>query len=385
MKNIAILGSTGSIGKSSLKVVKHHPDLFNIEVLTTNSNIEELKNQINIFKPKKVVICNKIKYTEFKKDVNCANIKVLYGSEGLIEVVRDDNINFIINSLVGFTGLIPTIEAIKNNKDIAIANKEAIVVGGDIILPLAKKHNVNIIPIDSEHSALLFLLRYSKRSEVKKLILTASGGPFIDKNKEDLKNATLNEALNHPTWKMGRKITIDSSTLMNKGFEVIEAHHLFGFDFKDIDVIIHRESVIHSMIETIDGEIYAQLGPSDMKFPIQNAMTYPKVYPNDYDKLKLWEIKNLSFDMPDLNKFPLLKLAYEVGKEGGTMPTILNAANEVAVWAFLEGRIKYSDIVFLINKGVEEHNNIRYPNLDDIIDSNNKGRESTYNQIKKLT
>ncbi|MDH4128177.1 MAG: 1-deoxy-D-xylulose-5-phosphate reductoisomerase, partial [Spirochaetota bacterium] len=345
MKQLAILGSTGSIGKNTLEVVRSHPKLFNVYALTINTNIIELKKQVDLFEPRKVVICDEESYKEFRKfSFNC-KIEVLYGDEGLLNVVSDPNVNLIVNALVGFSGLKPTIEGIINKKDIALANKETIVVGGELVLKLAKENNVKIIPIDSEHSALLFLLRHNKREEVRKLILTASGGPFCNLRKEEFAQITLNDALNHPTWKMGKKITIDSSTLMNKGFEVIEAHHLFGFDFDDIEVIIHKESIIHSMIETVDGEIYAQLGPADMKFPIQNALTYPEIIENDYHKLNLWEIGSLSFSKPDFDKFNLLNIAYQVGKEGGTLPTVLNASNEVAVNAFLNEEIAYIDIV----------------------------------------
>ncbi len=311
-----------------------------------------------------------------------SHTEVLYGEEGLLELVRDTNINLIINALVGFSGLKPTIEGIKHKKDIAIANKETIVVGGEIVLNMARENNVNIIPIDSEHSALLLLLRNMKRQEVKKLILTASGGPFRSLNKEEFKNITLAQALDHPTWKMGKKITIDSSTLMNKGFEVIEAHHLFDFDFQDIEVIIHKESIIHSMIETVDGETYAQLGPTDMKFPIQNAMTYPDIIENNYHKMSLWEIGSLSFEKPDYDKFPLLKIAYETGKSGGTLPAVLNASNEIAVQMFLDNKIAYLDIVKLIEKTISTHKNINNFGIKDIFEADNWAREYSNHLIK---
>lgn len=371
MKTLAILGSTGSIGQNTLEVVKSNNKLFQVESLTTNSNIEELLKQIDLFKPKKVVICDPVKYEEFKKVSLNLQTKVLYGEEGLLEVVSDPNVNLIVNALVGFSGLKPTIEGIKNNKDIALANKETIVVSGELVCKLAKQHNVKIIPIDSEHSALLFLLRCHKQNDVKKLILTASGGPFRDMKSEDLQHVSLNQALNHPTWKMGKKITIDSATLLNKGFEVIEAHHLFGYDFNDIEVIIHKESIIHSMIETIDGEIYAQLGPTDMKFPIQNALTYPNIIENEYDKMNLWEIGTLSFSKPDFDKFPLLKIAYSVGQEGGTLPTVLNASNELAVEAFLREEIRYTDIVSIVKKTLDAHINKSSNNLKNILEANN--------------
>ncbi len=384
MKNIAILGSTGSIGKNTLEVVKAHPDLFQVHALTAHSNIVELKKQVEQFKPKQVVISNPEKYQEFKNLSFNHGTEVLYGNEGLLEIVRHQDVQLIVNALVGFAGLKPTIEGINNQKDIAIANKETIVVGGKLVFDLAHKNKVNIIPIDSEHSALMLLLRNNSKSEVRKLILTASGGPFRDMAKENLYHVTLEQALDHPTWKMGSKITIDSSTLMNKGFEVIEAHHLFNFQFKDIDVIIHKESIIHSMIETIDGEIYAQLGPNDMKFPIQNALTYPKIIENNYQKVNLWEIGSLTFSQPDFDKFPLLKIAYDVGEQGGTLPAVLNAANEEAVYAFLDKKINYIDIVNLVEKALEKHQNAKDPQLDDIYDAHNWARSFTQEQVTKL-
>lgn len=384
MKHLAILGSTGSIGTNTLDVVRKNPDLFQVEALSTYSKIDDLLKQIEEFKPKKAVVCQIDKYKELRNKMNSSQTELLYGEEGLLEIVSDNPTNCIVNALVGFSGLKPTIEAIKNKKEIAIANKETIVVGGELVFNLAKKYNVSIIPIDSEHSALLFLLRNNNRKEVNKLILTASGGPFRDMKKEDLEHVTLKQALNHPTWSMGQKITIDSSTLMNKGFEVIEAHYLFDFDFDDIEVIIHKESIIHSMIETVDGEIYAQLGPNDMRFPIQNALTYPNVLSNNFQRLNLWEVGTLSFSKPDFTKFPLLKIAYEVGDKKGTLPSVLNASNEEAVYAFLDKKINYKDIVKMVEKSICKHENNKQPELEDIFQADEWARSYTKEQIKNM-
>ncbi|HEO64981.1 MAG TPA: 1-deoxy-D-xylulose-5-phosphate reductoisomerase, partial [Spirochaetes bacterium] len=262
MKSLAILGSTGSIGTNTLEVVKAHPELFNIHALACYSKINELIKQIDLFKPEKVVVYDPAAYDDIKNILMRSETQVLYGEEGLLEVVSDPEVQLVVNALVGFSGLRPTLEAIKHHKDIAIANKETIVVAGELVLKQAKENDVHVIPIDSEHNALLLLLRQYQKEEIRKVILTASGGPFRSMTQKELHKVTLAQALNHPTWKMGKKITIDSSTLMNKGFEVIEAHHLFGLDYQDIEVIIHKESIIHSMIETIDGEIYAQMGPA---------------------------------------------------------------------------------------------------------------------------
>lgn len=384
MKGLTVLGSTGSIGTNTLEVVRTHPKRFKIESLSVHSNIEELAKQIEEFQPKKVVIAREDKYHEFKEKYSFPDVRVLSGEDALLELVIDPDVDLVINALVGFSGLKPTLEAIDHSKDIAIANKETIVVGGELVLSRAREKRIQLIPIDSEHSALLFLLRYNKRSEVKKLILTASGGPFRTMPKADLQNVTLEQALNHPTWKMGQKITIDSSTLMNKGFEVIEAHHLFDFHFDDIEVIVHKESIIHSMIETIDGEVYAQLGPTDMKFPIQNAMTYPEVVENSYHKMKLWEIGTLSFEQPDYDKFPLLQTAFDVGRVGGTLPAVLNGSNEIVVYAFLEKRIQYRDIHPIIKECLDAHQNVLKPEIKDIFEADKWARDYSENIIRSL-
>ncbi len=385
MKGLAILGSTGSIGTNTLEVVKANPKLFNIHALTCYSKIDELIKQIDLFNPKKVVVCDPAVYDDIKNILMRSETQVLYGEEGLLEVVSDPEVQLVVNALVGFSGLRPTLEAIKHYKDIAIANKETIVVAGELVLKQAKKNNVSVIPIDSEHNALLLLLRRYKKEEIRKVILTASGGPFRTMTQKELLSVTLDQALNHPTWKMGKKITIDSSTLMNKGFEVIEAHHLFGFDYQDIEVVIHKESIIHSMIETIDGEIYAQMGPADMKFPIQNALTYPEIHGNSYPKMKLWEIGSLSFDQPDYDRFPLLKTAYRAGKEGGTLPAVLNASNEEAVYAFLDSKIGYMDIHSVIDQCLDAHQKVDSPEIKEIYQADHWARDFSKDMIVSLS
>lgn len=384
-RKISILGSTGSIGKNTINVIREHKNLFNIIALSTNRNIDLLEKQLKEFKPKYVVICDKEAYKSFKSKYSRKNINVLYGDEGLIEIATCEETEYIVNSLVGFKGFIPTLKALQKGKICALANKETIVVGGNLIKKYVQNKNKQIIPIDSEHSAIHSLLRNKNKNVVSKIILTSSGGPFRAVPKEKLREVTLKQALAHPTWNMGSKITIDSATMMNKGFEVIEAHHLFDLEFDKIEVIIHKESIIHSMIETIDGEIYAQLSINDMKFPIQNALTYPEIITNTFQRLDLSKIKTLSFEKPDYEKFPLLKLAYEVGKKGNSLAAVLNASNEIAVNKFLNEEIKYIDIYKYISKTLEAHNIIKNPDFEDIIECDRWAREYTVNNIKKHT
>ncbi len=381
-KNISILGSTGSIGRNTLEVIKEYKKIFNVKAISTNSSIELLKEQIDLFNPEYIVISDENAYKKFKGNIP-KNIKLLYGDDGLLEISTLKDVDIVVNALVGFKGFLPTLNALKNGKVCAIANKETIVVGGEIIMKSASDKDRQIIPIDSEHSAIHSLLRNRDKKSVSRLILTSSGGPFRTLPKEKLKEVTLKQALNHPTWSMGNKITIDSSTMMNKGFEVIEAHHLFGFDFSQIDVIIHKESIIHSMIETIDGEIYAQLGVADMKFPIQNALTYPDILPNSFGKLKLYEISSLTFEKPDMDKFPLLRLAYDAGRIGNSMPVVLNASNEIAVNSFLMEKISYIDIYKYVSETIEKHNIINNPTYEEIIEIDKWARKYTINNIEK--
>jgi 1-deoxy-D-xylulose-5-phosphate reductoisomerase len=381
-KNVSILGSTGSIGTNAVEVIKHHKDRFKVIGISAYSNIDLLEEQTKSLSPEYVVIGQEEAYREFKKRNTSSKLKILFGDDGLNRIATEDNVEYIVNALVGFKGFIPTMEALKKGKVCAIANKETIVVGGSLIMKTAIDKDRQIVPIDSEHCAIHSLISNRKKKDIAKIILTSSGGPFRTKSKEELDKVTLEEALNHPTWSMGNKITIDSATMMNKGFEVIEAHHLFDVDYDDIEVIVHKESIIHSMIETIDGEIYAQLSINDMKFPIQYALTYPKIVSNKFERLNLAKIGSLHFETPDCDKFPLLSLAYEVGRKGGTLPAVLNASNEVAVNKFLSKEIDYTDIYKYIYEAVKNHSVINNPTYDDIIQSDKWARNFTKKLIR---
>ncbi|MGN1051477.1 MAG: 1-deoxy-D-xylulose-5-phosphate reductoisomerase, partial [Acutalibacteraceae bacterium] len=343
-KNISILGSTGSIGTQALDIVRKHN--LNVTALTANSNIELLLEQVREFKPSLAVVFSKEKAQEFKSMLNEQdNVTVLSGMEGLIAASTEKKADIVLNALVGMVGLEPTLSAIKAKKDIALANKETLVAGGALVMKEVKENGVNLYPVDSEHSAVFQCLQgtYDKKS-LKKIILTASGGPFFGKTYNELANVTVKEALNHPNWSMGAKITIDSATMMNKGLEIIEAAWLFDVDVEDIDVVIHRESIIHSMIEYTDNSVIAQMGVPDMRIPIQYAITYPKRYPSPVSKLSLAKTINLSFYEPDYETFRCLSLAKKAMKIGGNAPAVLNGANEVANKLFRDNKIKFNDI-----------------------------------------
>ncbi|KGG80838.1 1-deoxy-D-xylulose 5-phosphate reductoisomerase [Caloranaerobacter azorensis H53214] len=375
MKNISILGSTGSIGTQTLEVI-NELDNFKIVGLSANKNIDLLEKQALKYKPKIVAVYDESRARILRERLNIYDIKVVSGMDGLIEVATEKEADIVLTSVVGMIGLLPTLEAIKSGKIIALANKETLVTAGEIVMRKAKENNVDIIPVDSEHSAIFQSLKSGKKEEVAKIILTASGGPFRGKKLKDLEKVSVSDALKHPNWSMGRKISIDSATLMNKGLEVIEAKWLFDVDIENIEVIIHPQSIIHSMVEFIDGSVIAQLGVPDMKVPIQYALTYPKRKYSSIKKLRLTDIKELTFEEPDLNTFPCLKLAFEALKQGGTMPSVLNAANEVAVKLFLDKKIKFLDIPKLIEETMLKHKTIYNPNLDDIIESDKWARES---------
>ncbi|OEG00435.1 1-deoxy-D-xylulose-5-phosphate reductoisomerase [Vulcanibacillus modesticaldus] len=366
MKNIAILGSTGSIGTQTLEVIKAHPKQFRVIGLSGGTNLTLLREQIKLFSPKIVSVKSKLIADKLKADVP-ANIKIVYGEEGLIEVATFDEVDFVVSAVVGSIGLKPTIKAIEVGKQIGLANKETLVSGGHIVMELAKKHQVSIIPIDSEHSAIYQSLNGENIKQVKRIILTASGGTFRDKTREELRNVTIEDALKHPNWSMGAKITIDSATMMNKGLEIIEAHWLFNLPFEKIDVLIHPESIIHSMVEFQDLAIIAQLGTPDMKVPIQYALSYPDRIELNSKPLDLTEVGTLNFRKPDYERFPSLKMAYQSGKIGGTMPTVLNAANEAVVEAFLQSRVPFIEIESLIHNVLDQHNSIINPSLEEII------------------
>jgi 1-deoxy-D-xylulose-5-phosphate reductoisomerase len=368
---IGILGSTGSIGCNTLEVIKNlRNNGYNIEIkfLTTNSKVDLLFAQAEEFNPEYTYIYEKEKIKRFKELCRNNDKQIIEAYSELIELIGSGDYDILINSLVGISGLLPTIEALKSGKTVALANKETMVVAGELINSLSKKFNARLIPIDSEHSAILQCLQGERKSSVRKIILTASGGPFKNKTTEELKKATKDEALNHPNWKMGKKITIDSASLMNKGLEVIEARWLFDFTPDMIEVLIHPQSIIHSMIEFVDGSIKAQLGMPDMKIPIQYALTYPERFESDFPKINFSEYKQLTFEEPDFEKFECLKLAYQCLEQEGTYSIVLNASNEIAVNLFLQDRIKFLDIPIIIKKQLEKHNSINNFELEDIIE-----------------
>lgn len=374
MRNIVILGSTGSIGTQALEVVRKSNDEFKVIAISGNKNIDLLYKQAVEFKPSYIVVMDELNAKELKEKLRTTDIKILVGINGLEEISAIDEADIILNSVVGMVGLKPTIAAIRANKTIALANKETLVVAGDIIKEELKNSKASIIPVDSEHNAIFQCLLGNDKTKVNRLIITASGGPFRGKTKEDLKNVTDKEALKHPRWSMGKKISIDSSTLMNKGLEVIEAHYLFDIPYEKIDVVVHPQSIIHSMVEYVDGSIIAQLGKTDMGHPIQFALNYPERQESTVGYLNLLEFNNLTFEKPDLETFECLKLAYEAGITGGTMTTVLNAVNEEAVAQFLAGRIKYLDISQIIKEAMKSHIVEYDVSIDRIIELENKYR-----------
>lgn len=378
-KKILILGSTGSIGANALNVIRELPEYFSVEALTVNTCIDVLEKQIEEFHPSAVVVRDPAKSKELKNRIN-NKCEVLSGDDGLIEITKRGNYDILLSSLVGFAGLAPTIEGIKQKKRIALANKETLVAAGELIIDLCNKYGAELIPVDSEHSAIFQCLVGEKNHEINKLILTASGGPFFEK--ENLTDVTIEEALNHPNWKMGSKITIDSATMMNKGLEVIEAHWLFNLPKSKIDVVIHPQSIIHSMVEFIDGSIKAQLSVPDMKLPIQYAFSYPDRLESSFVNTNFPKLRQLTFFEPDLNKFRCLNLAFEVMEHAGTAPCILNAANEVAVEKFLNGKIGFTDIPIIINKALNKIENHKTPDIETIFECDRQTREfvnSIYN------
>lgn len=382
-RKISIIGSTGSIGTQALEVIEKIRDKFEIIALAGGSNVELLKKQAEKFKPK--YICyNAPSGTESAGLNSGESYEILHGAEGLEQICSNKENDIILVACSGKIGLRPTLKAIENGIDIALANKETLVMAGDIVMKKAKEHGVNIIPVDSEHCAIHQCIK--DISQVDKLIITASGGPFLHKSVDDMKNATVKEALAHPRWNMGRKITVDSATLMNKGLEIIEAHHLFGFDYDDIDVVVHPQSIVHSAIEYKDGSVIAQLGLPSMHIPIQYAITYPERYEGIKSKsFSFAEIARLDFEKPDFEKFPTVKLAYKAGKTGGTATTCLNAANEEAVFAFLDGKIKLYEIYEITKKIYDEHEVIKNPTIDEIFEVDRAVREKTKDYIAKKT
>lgn len=380
-KNIAILGSTGSIGTQALEIIDKNPERFKVILLTANNNYKLLIEQAVKFKPNKVVIANPVFFKEVKFALQNYKIEVFSGIEAIANACNDDEIDIVLTAMVGFSGLIPTIEAIKKGKRIALANKETLVVAGALIMNLAKEYNSEIIPVDSEHSAIFQCINGEDKRSLSKIILTASGGPFFSKNIDFIKNAKSSDALNHPIWKMGNKVTIDSASMMNKGLEAIEAKWLFDLNPEQIEVVIHPQSIIHSMVEFQDGSIKAQLSVPDMKLPIQYAFTYPERIISNVNKFNFFENTVFNFHKPDLEKFPNLKLALNSIVLGGNIPCILNAANEIVVEAFLKNKIKFYEMSDLIENSIAQIKYIEKPDLIQLIETDKITREFTLSQI----
>lgn len=374
-RTIAILGSTGSIGTQTLQVVEEHPDKFEVYAITANTRVDELIQQARKFMPEAVVIADDSKYPKLKEALADLPIKVYGGYESICQIVESKPIDIVVTAMVGFSGLRPTINAIKAGKAIALANKETMVVAGELINELAMKHQTPILPVDSEHSAIFQCLAGEMNNKVEKLILTASGGPFRTFTKEQLEHVTVQQALKHPNWSMGAKITIDSASMMNKGFEVMEAKWLFGVGAEDIEVVVHPQSVIHSMVQFGDGAIKAQLGTPDMRLPIMYALTYPTRLSSSFERIDWSRLKELTFEKPNLELFPNLRHAYTALAQGGNIPCVVNAANEICVAAFLEERIKFTDMPKLIARAMEKATYILKPTLDDYLETDKEIRE----------
>ena len=373
-RSIAILGSTGSIGTQTLQVVEEHPDKFEVYAITANTRVDELIQQARKFMPEAVVIADESKYPKLKEALSDLPIKVYGGYESICQIVESKPIDIVVTAMVGFSGLRPTINAIKAGKAIALANKETMVVAGEMINALAMEYETPILPVDSEHSAIFQCLAGEMQNRVEKLILTASGGPFRTFTKEQLEHVTRQQALKHPNWSMGAKITIDSASMMNKGFEVMEAKWLFGVGAEDIEVVVHPQSVIHSMVQFTDGAIKAQLGTPDMRLPIMYALTYPTRLPSSFERIDWTQLKELTFEKPNLELFPNLQHAYTALAEGGNIPCVVNAANEICVAAFLEERIKFTDMPRLIERAMEKATYILKPTLDDYLETDREIR-----------
>ncbi len=366
MRNISLLGSTGSIGTQTLDVIRRNKDI-NVVALAAGTRINELEKQVREFKPQLVCVGNEELAQQLRVMISDMNVKVVSGQDGLIEVATIKEADIVLTAVVGMMGIIPTIEAIKAHKDIALANKETLVTAGHIIMKLAKECGVNIYPVDSEHSAIFQSLNGEYHKEVSKILLTASGGPFRGKKRSELENVTLEDALNHPNWSMGKKITIDSSTMANKGLEVMEAQWLFNVPAKDVQVVIQPQSIIHSMVEFVDGGIMAQLGSPDMRLPIQYALYYPHRRPLNTERVDFFKLGQITFEEPDFETFKALKLAYDASNKGGNIPTAFNASNELAVDKFLNRKIKYLDIPEIIQYAMEETKYIDNPSIEQIL------------------
>ena len=381
-RRIAILGSTGSIGRQALDVIRQHRDLFEVELLTANNSTDLLISQAIEFDANAVVICNEDKYKEVADALQPHYIKVFAGMKSVCDLVSSDNIDIVLTSMVGFSGLESTISAVKAGKTIALANKETLVAAGQLVMELAAKHRARILPVDSEHSAIFQCLMGSAGAEIEKIHLTASGGPFRTWSREDIAAATPAQALKHPNWSMGSKITIDSATMMNKGLEIIEARWLFGTSGDKINVVVHPESIIHSMVEYADGSVIAQMGHPDMREAIQFAFSYPFRLPLNNRKLNFAELGCMSFHAPDFEKFPGLRLAYQALEKGGNMACIMNAANEAAVAAYLKGQIGFYDITDIVERCMNDGPFIASPDMDDIFRTNDETLKMAGDLIK---
>ncbi|MEM1252109.1 MAG: 1-deoxy-D-xylulose-5-phosphate reductoisomerase [Cyanobacteria bacterium P01_H01_bin.21] len=389
MKAITLLGSTGSIGTQTLDIVEHHPDKFRLVGIAAGRNVTLLAEQVRQFKPEIVAICDESKLTELKDAIADVDPQpqILAGKEGIVEVARYGDAEAVVTGIVGCAGLLPTIAAIKAGKDIALANKETLIAGGPVVLPLVEKHGVKLLPADSEHSAIFQCMQGLPEGGLRRIILTASGGAFRDWPVEKLKDVTVADAVKHPNWSMGRKITVDSATMMNKGLEVIEAHYLFGLDYDHIDTLIHPQSIIHSLIETQDTSMLAQLGWPDMRLPLLYAVSWPERIFTDWKPLDLAQLATLTFKEPDHAKYPCINLAYEAGRAGGSMTAVLNAANEQAVALFLDEKIHYLDIPKVIEKVCDRNRDhlTANPSLQDILDADQWARQEVIAVSDTLT
>lgn len=383
MKNIVILGSTGSVGTQALDIIRQARERFNIIGLSCNSSLDKIVDQVEEFNPKYVAVYDEKNFQALKSMLAHKETKVLSGMNGLIEMATADEVDVVLTSVVGNIGLVPTIEAIKAGKDIALANKETLVTSGSIIMPLAEEMGVQILPVDSEHSAIFQCLNGEPKKSIKRILLTASGGAFRDLSKEEINHKKAKDALKHPNWSMGRKITIDSATLMNKGLEFIEAYWLFDVATDQIEVVVHPQSIIHSMVEFKDHSIMAQLGTPDMRVPIIYALDFPNRYDNNVEALDFTKLNKLTFDTPDYNRFPCLRLAMDAIEVGGTVPTVLNASNEILVEAYLNDTIGFYDIPEIIGSCISRIDNIIKPTLEDILAVDHESRQLAYSLIAK--
>ncbi len=382
MKKIAILGSTGSIGTQTLEVVRANPEL-QVSALAANSSVKKMEEQIREFCPGTVAMWTEEAATELRARVAALDVKILWGMEGLLEIAVLPEVSVLVTAVVGMIGIKPTIAAIRAGKDIALANKETLVTAGHIIMPLAKERGVSILPVDSEHSAIFQSLNGERENRIEKLLLTASGGPFRGRTREQLADIGVEDALKHPNWLMGRKITVDCATLVNKGLEVMEAKWLFGVELGQIQVVVHPQSVIHSAVQFADGAVMAQLGVPDMKLPIQYALFYPERKPMGGNRLDLFELGSMTFERPDLENFPGLELAYRAAGLGGSMPVVFNAANERAVALFLEEKLKFVQIPELIGEAMEHHRRIEDPTVEEILAAEAETYEYIAGRIKQ--